>query len=321
MATEKTYLIVESFNSMGYHAVAIGDDDLSLGKNTLLEISKKANFPFLSSNILDEESGKPLFQPYLLKEVDGLKIGIFSLIAPESFLGPEDPRRKGLTIQSPVEAAQNMVKELQPKTDLIILLSHLGYPRDYELAQMVSGIHVIVGSHTGINIPYPPVVKNTIILQAASKGMYAGRFDLFLYNSEPNFYHTTLKRTLENNLKYLKNRLASAEVSGIEGMLQQIQFFHSRFYNTTVKKSLEEVIKTAKELSTSLKLRETEKSKWLKVKLNKRIDQTLEHLEGENEFTNTLFALSEQMKDHPEILKMVNEFKAKYPETRNPPPK
>ena len=63
-----------------------------------------------------------------------------------------------------------MVKELQPKTDLIILLSHLSYPKDMELAQKVQGIHVIVGGHTGINLPYPPVIKNTIILQTASKG-------------------------------------------------------------------------------------------------------------------------------------------------------
>ena len=68
-----------------------------------------------------------------------------------------------------------MVKELQPKTDLIILLSHLGYPKDMELAQTVSGIQLIIGSHTGINLPHPPLINNkTIILQTSPKGMYAG---------------------------------------------------------------------------------------------------------------------------------------------------
>ena len=68
MVTEKAYLIINSFNLMGYDAIGIGDDDLSLGKEFLLEISKKANFPFLSSNLVDEESGKLLFPPYVLKE-------------------------------------------------------------------------------------------------------------------------------------------------------------------------------------------------------------------------------------------------------------
>src|SRR5512139_1052087 len=124
---EKAHLIVESFNLMGYDAIGIGDDDLTLGKEFLLEISKKANFPFLSSNLLDEASGKVLFQSFLIKEINGLRIGIFSLLSPNFFMGSSDPRIKGLTIRSPIEVAQAMVKELKPKVDLIVLLSHLGY--------------------------------------------------------------------------------------------------------------------------------------------------------------------------------------------------
>ncbi len=80
-AIEKARLIVESFNVMGYDAVGIGDDDLTLGKESLVEIAKSANFPFLSSNIFDEVSGKVLFKPYLVKEVSGVRIGIFSLLS------------------------------------------------------------------------------------------------------------------------------------------------------------------------------------------------------------------------------------------------
>jgi len=55
--SEKAYLIIESLNLMGYDAIGIGEDDLTLGKDFLMEISKKANFPFLSSNLFDEASG------------------------------------------------------------------------------------------------------------------------------------------------------------------------------------------------------------------------------------------------------------------------
>ena len=39
--TEKAQLIVESFNLTGYDAIGIGDDDLTLGKEFLLEIGRK----------------------------------------------------------------------------------------------------------------------------------------------------------------------------------------------------------------------------------------------------------------------------------------
>ena len=279
MVTEKAHLIINSFNLMGYDAIGIGDDDLSLGKESLLEISKKANFPFLSSNVFDEESGKPLFSPSILKRTNGLRIGIFSLLSPEAFPGQGDPRKKGLVFKSPVETAQNMVKELQPKTDLVILLSHLGYPKDVELAQTVSGIHFIMGSHTGNNIPYPPIINNkTIILQTAPKGMYAGRLDLTFYNHEPIFYNTATRLSMEHNLNSLKLRLDDTKVP------------------------------------------EAEKAQWRKSK--EEMERTLKQFHGKNEFTNTIFPLGEQMKDHPEIAKMTEAFRSKFPEPeKSQPPK
>jgi len=205
----KAHLIIESFNLMGYDAMGIGDDDLTFGKEFLLEISRKANFPFLCSNLLDEASGKNLFQTSLVKEINGLRIGLFSLLSPDFFTSPSDPRKKGLNFRSPIETAEAMVRELKPKTDLIILLSHLGYAKDIEFAQRVQGINVISGGHTGINLPYPPVIKNIIILQTASRGMFGGRLDLLFYNSEPVFYNSATRLSLENNLKSYNERLSS----------------------------------------------------------------------------------------------------------------
>ncbi len=214
--SEKANLMIESFNLMNYDAVAIGDDDLTLGKEFLLEISKKANFPFLCSNLLDEASGKNLFRTSLIKEINGLRIGIFGLLSPDFFTNPSDHRKKGLTIRSPIETAQAIVNELKPDTDLIILLSHLGYPKDIELAQSVQGIHIIAGGHTGINLPFPPVIKNIIVLHTAARGMFGGKLDLLFYNKEPVFYNSATRISLENNLKIYNQRLDSEGIPEAE---------------------------------------------------------------------------------------------------------
>jgi len=272
--SEKAHLIVESFNLMGYDAIGIGDDDLSLGKEFLLEISKKANFPFLSSNLLDEASGKILFQSSLIKEINGLRIGIFCLLSPDFFPGPSDPRRKGLNMRSPIETAQAMVKELKPKTDLIILLSHLGYVKDIELAQTLQGINIIVGGHTGINLIYPPAIKNTPILQTASRGMFGGRLDLILYNNELIFYNSATQISLENNLNSINQRLNSKETP------------------------------------------EAEKAQWRKAQ--EETERTLSQLRGKNVFTNNIIPLQGQMKELPDIKKIVEAYKAKPQTTENP---
>ena len=213
---QKARLIIDCFNLMGYDAVAIGDDDLSLGKKFILELSKTSNVPFLSSNLIDEDSGKPFFQRYIIKEVNGLKIGIFSLLSPDVFLGLSDPRKKGLIIRDPIETARATVKQLSSQTDFIILLSHLGYPKDIELSQAVQGIHIIVGGHSGVHLSNPPIFKDTIILQTSSKGMYAARLYLTLLNNKASFYNITTKRSLESNLNKLQLQLASVKASDAE---------------------------------------------------------------------------------------------------------
>jgi 2',3'-cyclic-nucleotide 2'-phosphodiesterase (5'-nucleotidase family) len=272
--SEKAHLIIESLNLMGYDAIGIGDDDLTLGKEFLLDISKKANFPFLSSNLLDEASGKALFQSSLIKEINGLRIGIFSLLSPDFFTGSSDPRKKGLSIQQPIEVAQVMVKELKPKADLIVLLSHLGYVKDIELAQTVQGINIIVGGHTGINLIYPVVIKNTMILQTASRGMFGARLDLFFSNNEPIFYNSATKISLENNLSSINQRLNSKETP------------------------------------------EVEKDQWRKAKED--TERTLNQLRGKNEFTNNIIPLQDQMKEHPDIKKMLEAYRGKAQTTENP---
>lgn len=106
-----------------------------------------------------------------------------------------------------------MVKALKPNTDLIILLSHLGYPRDVELAQAVPGIHFILGAHTAMNLLHPPVIGNTVLLMSFSKGMYAGNIELTLNSHEPSFYDMSLRRSLESTLRSLKNRINGTEIS------------------------------------------------------------------------------------------------------------
>lgn len=213
---EKAQLIIDCFNLMAYDAVGVGDDDLNLGKEFLLEISKKARFPFLSSNLVDEATGRMLFPSFLIKETKGFRIGIFSLLSPDLFKDPSDPRKKGIGFRPPIETAQSLVKELKPKTDFIILLSHLGYSKDVELARTVQGIQIIVGSHTGMNLTTPPVIQNTIILQTASQGKFAGRIDLIFYNNHPTFYNSATKSLLENNLNRINFRLNSAELPETE---------------------------------------------------------------------------------------------------------
>jgi 2',3'-cyclic-nucleotide 2'-phosphodiesterase (5'-nucleotidase family) len=269
--------MLESLSLMGYDALGIGDDDLTLGKEFLGELSKKAPFPFLSSNLIDAESGKLIFQSYLIKEVNGLKVGIFSLLGPDAFSGPQDPRLKGLTLQNPIETAQRIARELKPMTDLVILLSHLGYPKDVEMAQTIPGIHIIAGGHSGVSLTHPPIIKDTVILQSPMKGMYFGQFELTYLGSSAGFYNTASTRSMGNNLSSLRSRSNRKEMPKTE------------------REQYQRMIGDA--------------------------ERSLKQMEGKNQFTNTIFPLTDQIKEDPRVLKLLEDFKTHFqePDKTSPP--
>ena len=72
-------IILDSFNKMGCDIFSPGSKDFALGKNFLVDFSKKSKFPFISSNIYDDND-KLLFEPYVIDEKFGYKVAVHWLI-------------------------------------------------------------------------------------------------------------------------------------------------------------------------------------------------------------------------------------------------
>lgn len=193
---DKAHLILNCYNLLGYDALGIGDDDLSLGKDFLVDLSRKAGFPFISSNLINQETRQTLLQTHVIKETGGLRIGIFSLLSPYFFSGESDARIRGVAVRPPLEEARNILRKLKPEADLIVLLSHLGYAADIELAETVPGIDLILGGHSGRSLSYPMRIRDTIIVQVGSKGLHVGELHLQLEPHRPSFLDSTLKNSI-----------------------------------------------------------------------------------------------------------------------------
>ncbi|MBP2242271.1 2',3'-cyclic-nucleotide 2'-phosphodiesterase (5'-nucleotidase family) [Cytobacillus eiseniae] len=145
--------IVEVMNSVGYDGMAAGNHDFNYGYERLLELEKQADFPVLSANVRQED-GTNLLKPYEIKEVDGIKLGIFGLSTPETHYKTHPKNVEGLTFTDPVKEAQTMVKELKShNVDMIIAVTHLGIDESstdtsIKVAKGAPGIDLIVDGHS-----------------------------------------------------------------------------------------------------------------------------------------------------------------------------
>jgi 2',3'-cyclic-nucleotide 2'-phosphodiesterase (5'-nucleotidase family) len=121
----KGKVIVAAYNALGYDAVNLCHRDLWFGKAETLALLKDAKFAPISANLLNEENGRPLFKPYIVKEISGQRIAILGVAqAPAGidFLPHLKEHLAGIHIDPPVKALANWLPKAKAESDQVILL-------------------------------------------------------------------------------------------------------------------------------------------------------------------------------------------------------
>lgn len=174
---ERGASIAELAQAVGYTAMAPGNHDFNYGWERLLELEQASGVPVLSANTMKD--GEPLFENRtLIRDVDGIKVGLFGLTTPETAYKTNPNNVVGIdfgTDEEIVQAAEEAVQELQNAgAQIIVALSHLGVDpsstiKSTDIAANVSGIDVIIDGHSHTNYPTGNVVNGVLI---ASTGEY-----------------------------------------------------------------------------------------------------------------------------------------------------
>ncbi|PAW07754.1 bifunctional UDP-sugar hydrolase/5'-nucleotidase [Vibrio sp. V1B] len=205
----------KGMSKIGYDAMALGNHEFDNPLEVLFKQQEWANFPMLSANIYDKETGKRLFQPYAMFNKQGIKIAVIGLTTEDTaklgnpeFIGEVDFR-------DPKEEAKKVIAELKEteRPDLIFAVTHMGHyengnrgvnaPGDVALARYLNegDLDMIVGGHSqepvcmeGPNVIKknfmpgdeckPDVQNGTYIVQAYEWGKFVGRADYEFRNGE-----------------------------------------------------------------------------------------------------------------------------------------
>ena len=75
--------IVELMNAVGYEVAIPGNHEFDYGMDNFLGLVEKANYPYISANFT--HNGELVFQPYVIKEYDGVKVAFVGVTTPKTF--------------------------------------------------------------------------------------------------------------------------------------------------------------------------------------------------------------------------------------------
>ncbi len=136
-------------------AMAFGNHDADYGAEVFAQCQSQVDYPILGSNVLDG-NGQALFQrdgqTYEVFDVDGIKIGVFALAGSdfERLVKPETMPAPEVSFADRVETAQEVVKTLREEEQVaaVALIGHALHEDDVALAQAVTGIDLIFGTHS-----------------------------------------------------------------------------------------------------------------------------------------------------------------------------
>ncbi|MFN4147969.1 MAG: thiosulfohydrolase SoxB [Rhodocyclaceae bacterium] len=165
--------------------VMTGHWEYTYGDKRVKEIVEKdfaGKIDFVAQNVKTNDFGDPVFKPFTLREMNGVKVAVigqsfpYTPIANPRYLVPE------WTFGIQDEEMQKVVDEARGAgAQVVAVISHNGMDVDLKMASRVSGIDVIFGGHTHDGVPQPVKVENaggvTLVTNAGSNGKFLGVLD------------------------------------------------------------------------------------------------------------------------------------------------
>lgn len=156
--------LVDAYSMMAVDAVNVGPHDLSTGLAYLQRLQGRAAFPFISSNLVNPDSGAPVFTQRLTVDRDGTSVAVIGVL-------PGGMQGAGYRTTDPIAVAREQAREAREDgADLVILLSSLGLDDERKLARKVKDVDLILGCGDRARTEPPVWIGATLLTHPASRG-------------------------------------------------------------------------------------------------------------------------------------------------------
>jgi 2',3'-cyclic-nucleotide 2'-phosphodiesterase / 3'-nucleotidase len=187
-----------AMNELRYDAMTVGNHEYNFGLQVLEKARGEAKFPWLSANTYDIRTTQTHYQPYIVKDVAGVRVAVLGLTTPGIPNWENAPNYAGLEFKEPLSEAKKWVPLLRDKerADVVVIAMHMGLEEDLRtgelnpgqvtneneaiaIARQVPGVDLVFMGHTHRDVP-SVVINGVQLLQANYWGRHLARADLYL---------------------------------------------------------------------------------------------------------------------------------------------
>ncbi|SDK50571.1 bifunctional metallophosphatase/5'-nucleotidase [Nonomuraea jiangxiensis] len=164
--------MAKAMNAIGYDAVTLGNHEFNYGLPLLATWIKQMKAPVLGANAVYEKSGRPAYEPYVIKtmKVKGekpIKVGVLGLTNPGTAIWDKANVEGRLRFTDLVESARKWVPVIRAQgADVVVVTAHAGdngmssYGTELPVenasamvAEQVPGIDAVLFGHAHNDVP------------------------------------------------------------------------------------------------------------------------------------------------------------------------
>jgi 5'-nucleotidase/UDP-sugar diphosphatase len=177
---------MEIMNYLCPDVVSLGNHEFDYGLPHLLFLEKVASFPIVNANLYLKTHHKRLMRPHLIIEKAGFSILFIGIITEKIMadIAKDQQIASFITLSEASEEVGRICNAYKnDDIDLTVLLTHIGFESDKELAAMLRpewGVDMIIGGHSHTILEQPASINNILIAQAGVGTDQIGRFDILV---------------------------------------------------------------------------------------------------------------------------------------------
>ncbi|WP_288678736.1 multifunctional 2',3'-cyclic-nucleotide 2'-phosphodiesterase/3'-nucleotidase/5'-nucleotidase [uncultured Clostridium sp.] len=225
--------MILAMNTIGYDVFSLGNHEFNFGMDKLHNIIGQANqnLHVLCGNLY--RNGKRVFNPYTIKEVDGIKVAIIGVVT-QHIMQWDSQNLKGYEAKNPTEEVKKIIGEIKANggADVYVVTSHASLNGEYGDGDSAAGIaeanpevSVVVAGHSHDTVK-SELRGNAIISEPASRAKYVSKFNLTVEKNE-------------SGIKVLDKSADLISLKGVQGdpeLTEKLKPFHEAAINDATAK-------------------------------------------------------------------------------------
>lgn len=173
---EKETILDEMF-SLGYDAIAIGNREFHYLRKIFERRMAQTGIPFISANLSDL-GGAKIFHPYIIKEVNGAKVGITGITPIQYSRNSFLKKISKLEFLDYAESLSEVFNAIREKVDLIVVLSHLECKKTEALAKELNEAIIFLGGHDHRVLFRPITAGSSAVFDSGCYGGYVTKIEI-----------------------------------------------------------------------------------------------------------------------------------------------